>query len=266
MQFDDKYTEYWRTAVDHPVDGIEIPGGSQVELFLREMSIKIEDNVLDLGCSYGRMFAVLSKFTSNVFGVDPEESAVIQARITGYLDARVGSAENIPFASNFFNQVFCWAVFEIVDQTRTLIEANRVLIIGGECLISGKNYAYYENDEAAFIAEKNAFLKDFKQNFTNLDLMIDQLSLFGFKLKLKHHFAQRGDLAKTLRREDIVTDPSTNECYEFVVVLEKINEIDFKNFDSINQFSFDFSKTAKSRALSAGSTDIPSFFRYLGLN
>jgi SAM-dependent methyltransferase len=266
MIFNDGYTQYWRDVVNNPIDGLKIADKVQVMNMLKGLSIQRHHKVLDLGCSYGRLYDALSFFSDDIYGVDPEASAVQEATSSGYKMAKVGACEDIPFTNDFFDQIVCWAVFEVVDQQRCLVEANRTLRTGGRILISGKNARYLLEDDAAFIAEKNAYLKGFRQSFTDLQIMVSQLSLFGFKLIEAHTFPKRGDLALDSIHIEDSTKTLKEEFYEFVVVLEKMKPVVSHDSSQIESFSFEFSKTCEEKVRNSQFDNAPEYLKFIGID
>jgi len=174
--------------------------------------------------------------------------------------------EHIPFVEDFFDHIICWAVFEVVDQEKCLVEANRTLCAGGKFLFSGKNTRYNLADNAAFTAEKNAYLKEFKQNFTDLQILIRQLHKFGFKLNEVYTFANRGDLALDVTNNNSRSPSLQSEFYEFVVILEKIESIVSLDLPQIEPFSFRFSKTCREKARNSNFDSVPEYFNSIGIS
>ena len=80
MKFNKKYTDYWQKTVLNSIDGTKIPGPNEAEIYLKQMKIKVDDKILDLGCSYGRFLENLKQKTSQVYGVDPDPFAVSKAK------------------------------------------------------------------------------------------------------------------------------------------------------------------------------------------
>ena len=97
MHFDKAYTKYWSSTVNKSVDGTIIAGAAQVEDILRYLSIEQNENLLDLGCSFGRLHDVLTQYSKNLFGVDVDPYAVEKAERLPYKKVRVGSGEKISF-------------------------------------------------------------------------------------------------------------------------------------------------------------------------
>ena len=118
MKFDEEYTKYWTSAVDKSIDGTKIASLNEVNYFLKDLNISDDNSILDLGCSYGRMSDVLSNYSNKIYGAEPDDYAVGEARNMKYADVKKGSAEKIPYDDNFFDLVFCWAVMDVVDHLR----------------------------------------------------------------------------------------------------------------------------------------------------
>lgn len=159
MDFNKEYTNYWQNTISKSVDGLKIPGEFEAAHILKYLEITPSEKVLDLGCSYGRMSNVLSRLSSSIYGIDPDPYAVEQAKNNQYINVVQGTAEITNMPSNFFDVVFSWQVFDVVDQLKGFVELNRILNSNGRFLITGKNYNYFEDDKFAFTAEKNAALK-----------------------------------------------------------------------------------------------------------
>ena len=196
MEFDKKYTNYWASTVDKSIDGTVIAGAAQIARIFSYLGLqkKSYDRLLDCGCSYGRLYQTLADYSDQIFGIDPDGFAVEQAQNFAYKSVDKGTAEAIPFMDNFFDCVFMWAVFDTVDHLKGLLEINRVLKIGGHCLLTGKNDNYIPNDKLAFDAEKNAYLKAFPNKFTDLPVLLHCFNMLGFELDRLLIFSRRGDL------------------------------------------------------------------------
>ena len=157
--FNKDYTNYWKEAVNKSIDGTVIADKSIAKTFLDKINISKDLISLDIGCSFGRMYDLLDLYSSEVHGVDIDKYAIKEAKKYNYKSLQVSSSTSINHSNNSFQLIFCWAVFEILDHVKTLVEMNRLLSIGGHVLLTAKN-DYYDNDDLlAFNAEKNAFLK-----------------------------------------------------------------------------------------------------------
>tara|TARA_Y100000590_G_scaffold464857_1_gene635370 strand:+ start:3438 stop:4235 length:798 start_codon:yes stop_codon:yes gene_type:complete len=265
LKFNKEYTKYWTSAVDKSIDGTIIAGPNEAKYFLDLISIKSSDSILDLGCSFGRMFDLLSSYSKNIFGVDPDKYAVEKAKKKEYVKVLQGVAEKTGFQENFFDLIFCWATFDVVNHSQGLSEFNRLIKTNGKLLITGKNSNYYDDDILAFKAEKNAFIKDFPNKFTNLDTLLKNFGKFGFNLIDLFLFPKRGDFGK-LNFE--LTNPKLNKsniCYEYLIICEKCSDIT-QNITNINGLDQISSETAGRLAKKQGFSNAKEIFESIGID
>ncbi len=93
--------------------------------------------VLDVGCGGGLLAEEFARLGCQVTGVDPSEPSLATARAHAQqagltIDYRSGSGEDLPFAAETFEIVYCSDVLEHVsDLERVLSEIARVLNPGG---------------------------------------------------------------------------------------------------------------------------------------
>jgi SAM-dependent methyltransferase len=265
MKFDSEYTTYWKSATVNSVDGTKIAGESEVTKYLEFMHARKFENTLDLGCSFGRMNKVLSKISSKVFGVDLDSAALDLAKEEGYFELSVGSTESIPYSEEFFDFVFCWAVFDVVAQRASLIEINRVLAKEGILFFTGKNSNYLESDELAFVAEKNAFLKEFPNRFTNLPALMKLLPKLGFEVEQLLIFEKRGDMGNLNFRIEPKVESEEIFGYEFLIICRKVGipqKTRYLESDITSQFSI----TAQSKSKLKLYDSPESLFQSIGRN
>ena len=265
MKFDKEYTEYWSSTVNKSVDGTVIAGVKEVKQILKYLQLKTASKTLDLGCSFGRMHEVLDIYSDDVYGVDIDSYAVEKARLQAYKDVRLGTAEETNFDADFFDLVFCWAVFEVVDHKKGLAEINRVLKTGGTLLLTGKNDNYYGDDILAYKAEKNAFLKEFPNRFTDLKAVLENLQPLGFQLNTLLLFPRRGDVGAIDFIDKGVEKLENYHGYEYLIMCHKIGCHDSNALVDVileNQFS----KTATAAATKAGYDGPNEFFESVGVN
>jgi len=266
MSFGKDYSEYWASTIKKSIDGTLIAGPKEAEHFLDKLQINKPQNVLDLGCSFGRMFDVLSRYFGVVYGVELDPYAIARALPRGYEDILEGRAEKIGFNNNFFDFVFCWAVFDVVDHAKGLAEISRVLKVGGQLLITGKHCNYLPDDELAYQAEKNAFLKKFPNRFTNLESLADRLIKFGLELDKLFIFSRRGDLGLLKYSEKSVNDINNGVCgYEYLAVCKKICEQSTDKF-LLNNLESQFSKVAIAKSVAEGYGSPLELFEAAGIS
>jgi SAM-dependent methyltransferase len=262
MKFEKKYTEYWKNNIKNPIDGLAIAGSNEVNHFLPLLAIKKDDYLLDLGCSFGRMYSILASVSNHIYGIDPDSFAVESALNEGYIDVKVGDAENIKYDDHFFDKIFCWAVYDVVDHYNGLLESNRVLKINGKILLTGKIDSYYHADTKAFIAEKNAFLKSFPNHFVDIELLLKNIDKLGFELEKLYIFPNRGDFGK-LEYFEVEIPFETINGYEYLMVLKKIKDIPIENYIKLDS---PHSKTAKNLATKEGFDSVKDYFTQLGID
>jgi ubiquinone/menaquinone biosynthesis C-methylase UbiE/uncharacterized protein YbaR (Trm112 family) len=105
------------------------------------------EHLLDIGCNWGRWSVAAAKKGYQPIGIDPSLEAVLAARrVSKKLDADtnfvVGDARFLPFATDAFDAVFSYGVFQHFskENTRTsLDEAHRVLKNDGYLLVQMPN-------------------------------------------------------------------------------------------------------------------------------
>ncbi|MDA7541823.1 class I SAM-dependent methyltransferase [Gammaproteobacteria bacterium] len=265
MKFDKNYTQYWSAAVNKSVDGTIIAGENEAKTMLKYLNLKREDLVLDLGCSFGRMYEALSKYSDKVFGVDVDAYAVQKAKSQSYIDVRVGSGENTNFEDASFNAIFCWAVFELVNHKKGFIEFNRILKNNGKLLLTGKNNNYYKDDMLAFKAEKNASLKNYPNRFSDLKVIVKNIKVLGFKIDKIILFPNRGDmgLLKFIDEGNVPKDKYIG--YEYLIICHKISEPKLNKFNDL-KLENPTSNTSIELAKSAGFDSVKEFFLSIGID
>ena len=265
MEFDADYTKYWSAAVLKSIDGSKIAGPIEIQQYLQNLELKKDDLVLDLGCSYGRMFELLASFSDHIFGVDPEQTALEMARQMGYENLSQGSAERTNMPDNFFDFIFSWAVFDVVKQLDALFEANRILKLGGKLLFTAKNDNYYLDDRLAFVAEKNAFLKGFPNRFTNIPMLLENLPQLGLNLETLYLFPRRGDIGIGVFEECSVQNTEQVLAYEYLIVCRKSLDVRFP-VSGLKAIESEVSLTSRNLARENGFSNVHKYFESIGLN
>jgi len=264
MKFEKSYTEYWESATNKSVDGLKIPGPEEVRVLIKNLQIKSNDKVLDLGCSFGRMYNELAHFSNNIFGVDPDPYAVEKAAQFPYKEVKTGTAEETGYIDGKFDIVFSWQVFDVVDQLKGLIEVNRILVDGGRFLITGKNYNYFSDDIPAFKAEKNAFIKKFPNHFTKLDVLINHISEIGFEIEKLFLFRRRGDFGN-LNYIEVDINQTLPKAYEFLMIAKKIRSKNDISSD-LPEIDGKFSITSEELSKTKGFANAEELFFSIGID
>ncbi len=208
----------------------------------------------------------LSDYFDHIYGVDPDLFAVEKARLEPYVEVHQGTAEDTGFDSSFFDFVFCWAVFDVVDHAKGFKEANRILKSDGKLLFSGKNSNYYPDDVLAFKAEKNAFLKGFPGRFTNLDIVLKNLKTFGFVLEKLFIFPRRGDFGLLKYEKCIHNNDIAPVGYEYLIICHKVIDQPEAELPLSGALDDRYSITATRAALQAGQGNAKELFESIGIN
>ncbi len=270
MKFEKNYTEYWEKTVNQSVDGTFIAGSEEAKHYLEHLGLKKMDSILDLGCSTGRMYDLLSMYSDKVYGLEPDSYAADKARNYPYIEVKQGKAEATKYDSELFDFIFCWAVFDIVDHFEGLQEQNRILKQGGRFLITGKGDNYDSKDSLAFNAEKNAYLKKFPNKFTNLKNFCSKIREFGFEIIDFFSFDCRGDFGKLKykhRQFEInnLGPAKEIEGYEYLMIVEKLTTPKIEGKKETHMLDAPFSRTAKKMAEKAGMS-VESYFISIGID
>jgi ubiquinone/menaquinone biosynthesis C-methylase UbiE len=107
--------------------------------------------VLDIACGEGYGSAALKKAgASQVIGVDISDSTCAHARAKYGIDARLGTAEQVPLPDNSVDMVVSFETIEHVrNPERFLDECLRVLAPGGTLIVSTPNKGVYGMDAPA---------------------------------------------------------------------------------------------------------------------
>ena len=261
FKFDTSYNQYWKDRVKHASDGTKVPGLEVIEELVAELKISPKDKVLDLGCGQGRIFPVIKHYTNNVFGIDIDLSMINDATLHDYTSLHVATAEDSRYPDNYFDKIIMLGTFDVVEQEKSLAEINRILKIGGTCLITGKNDTYCKDDEKAFIAERNAKLKNFPNRFTDVKKIIENLSVLGYSCEKLNVFIRRGDFGDNKKIQHVYGGGegiigSFIRFYEYGIILKKTSNVSQTDI----RFASEFSQTAIDRAKSNNVTEILNFF------
>ncbi|MBI3193252.1 MAG: methyltransferase domain-containing protein [Ignavibacteriae bacterium] len=114
--------------------------------------IKSGDNVVELGCGYGRIIPLLAKKSIRIFGIDTSQSSLLLARenlkdISNCYLSRMNAVQ-LTFTDKFFNSVVCIqngiSAFH-VDQQKLIHESVRVTKRGGVILFSTYSEKFWKH-------------------------------------------------------------------------------------------------------------------------
>lgn len=122
------------------------------KLLDRYLLNKKNNKILDAGCGTGANMIFLKKY-GNIWGMDISKDAIKFCKKRGLKNLTIGSIEELPYKSDFFDVVTCFEVLyhkNVGSETRTLKEFYRVLKPGG-LLITREpayNWLYSYHDSA----------------------------------------------------------------------------------------------------------------------
>jgi ubiquinone/menaquinone biosynthesis C-methylase UbiE len=231
--WNEDYVSYWRARVDEAnsskIQTSRLVAGdaktSSDELYMNAIGLlKVagSDNVLELGCGFGRSLSALCRAALQVAAVDISEQMIAVAKKAcreKNVSFHVSPSEELPFPGESFDVVVCFAAFDAMYQTEALIEMNRVCKKGGRILITGKNDNYHDDDVAALEAEVGARAKNHPNYFTDAGKLIRNVEKFGFYVEVQKYYSRRGDFAM-----EMATERMPEMFYEYLFVLNKIAE------------------------------------------
>ena len=107
------------------------------------------NHVLDAGCGFGQWTLALSLLNVKVTGIDSGESRIqVSEKVSQELSRDnviflVGNIEQLPYANDTFDSVFCYSTIYQTDYRRSLREFFRVLKPKGVVYISTNDWGWY---------------------------------------------------------------------------------------------------------------------------
>jgi methionine biosynthesis protein MetW len=134
------FNDIWQSKVEREVFTSYVSGQNlRVDEAIRNLAGG--KRLLDIGCGAGILGKAVRGRYEEVYGIDIAEDAVRLARQNGVLASRADlNSEALSFESGFFDSVTALSVLQYVyDPQHALREIRRVLVPGGELLISGPN-------------------------------------------------------------------------------------------------------------------------------
>jgi len=217
--FGGDYVRYWRERVVTAPDGTKASTPQALLHCMDSFDLQGAQTVVDLGCGFGRMLPLLEGEGRRIVGVDISAEMVDAASHLPYAAVVRGTVEDSRLPSGWADRILCWATFDVAEQEKGFAELHRILKPGGLVLLSGKNIDYSETDEAALVAERNAFLKNFPNHFTDVAVVLTNCPGWGFAVRAAWGYRRRGDMGEN-RSFDLL-EGNDEQYYEYVLLLEK---------------------------------------------
>lgn len=158
--FAEYYTRYYRDQLGLPdwearvasrmtEDQNILPAIEQVAQWINRPFARGQ-RILVVGAGTGAEYLALSRTGAEVYGIEPERSAVRlgrqRAAAVGLHPTRLlpGQAERLPFPDNAFDVVWCWTVIEHVQDVKaSLVEMVRVSKPWGHIFIQTPDYRHF---------------------------------------------------------------------------------------------------------------------------
>jgi ubiquinone/menaquinone biosynthesis C-methylase UbiE len=159
--------------------------------------------VLDVGCGTGRLAAAIAERGARVWGVDPSEQMLRQARAnaSGKAAFKEGRAEALPFKDGWFDRAVLRLVVHLVDRPRALREVARVLGPGGRIVIATFAPSSLEDFWVARVFPEVVEID--RRRFPDQNELADELCAAGFANIRFRRLAQNGRLARAEALERI---------------------------------------------------------------
>lgn len=235
--FNNQYLKYWKSRVDEAGKGSSniVKGDIKTEddlIYINNLKKYFVNNskIIDVGCAWGRYFKYFLRSKMDVYGIDISNSMIVSAKKNFGKEVKLkhAVAEQIPYKKNFFDVLFCAAVFDCTNQNKSLNEFFRVTKENGIILFTGKNIEYLKSDQKAFEAEIGAMKKKHPNSFTKVHKIIKIIKNSDHKIIKKFFFVKRGDFAKNK-----FTKRMPNKFYEYMFIIKKgKKKIKFSNIYS----------------------------------
>ncbi len=245
------YVKYWENKVTEANSKSESGDKTIDDLsfvnYVAMLKIRKGDILLDFGCGAARLYPYFrEQYESSIYiGADVSGIALEHAQRNNK-GLAVGrnlyefDGLNLPFKDDYFDKVVCWGVFDACQQEKILLELFRVTKKDGKILLTGKNNTYFEEDEAAYVAEINARKKGHPNYFTDICDLMRQFRKRGIIIEEQRFFLRRGDFPKNVYECDL-----PDRFYEWLFIIRK--DKDFDKDMSFEQFSDMYSKVKKGK-------------------
>jgi SAM-dependent methyltransferase len=156
----------------------------------------VGQRVLDVGCGTGRLAAALAERGARVWGVDPSEEMLRQARsnAAGKAAFKLARAEALPFKDDWFDRAVLRLVVHLVDRQQAFREIARVLGPGGRVVMATFAPSSFERFWVARAFPEVVEID--RHRFPDQDELTNELQAAGFAKVGSRGLVQGGRLAR----------------------------------------------------------------------
>ena len=159
--------------------------------------------VLDVGCGTGRLAVALAERGARVWGVDPSEEMLRQARnnAAGKSSFKQARAEALPFKDGWFDRAVLRLVVHLLDRPQAFQEIARVLGPGGRTVIA--TFAPSSFDQFWVARAFPEVVEMDRRRFPDQEALADELGAAGFTTVSVRRLVQKGRLTRAEALERI---------------------------------------------------------------
>jgi SAM-dependent methyltransferase len=176
--------------------------------------------VLDIGCGTGRTLAALAlHFDVQGWGIDcsPEMLAVARSQVPEIVSVHLASAEQLPFADDFFERAYMTLVVHLIDRQRAFPEVHRVLAPGGRLTIKTPDPDAFERAWRASLFPSYVAIE--RGRFPTVARLTQELTNAGFTahecVRLEQAYTMSKEMALRKLRERSVSTHVLLDADEF---------------------------------------------------
>jgi ubiquinone/menaquinone biosynthesis C-methylase UbiE len=132
----------------------------KIEAALKEMKVKRQCSILDVGCGTGALFNYVADKAETIVGVDVSRKTLLQAKKRaknfGNIYLILADADNIPFKECLFDYVFGITILQNMPKPiKTLREIRRVAKNYAKIVVTGMKKAFTLEEFRKLLSDAN---------------------------------------------------------------------------------------------------------------